>query len=75
MTMNAAATWQSPAGGSPRTYVNCRIQLNSRIAFGWRRLCTAIGHEVGLLLGRSHTRRAGRFMSETYRRPARKCRR
>lgn len=74
--VNALSSWTvqaSDAYAAPELNRDCRIDLSTRMAFAWPKLCTVVVHEYGHLAGRRHDDAPGRLMSAVYERPIPEC--
>ena len=55
----ANSTWNVTSGGR---WINCHVELNSRVTFSWSRFCTIMVHEYGHLIGLDHSGDRGSIM-------------
>lgn len=72
-SLNALATWKAAPGAPASTYVDCSIDFNRSVPYDYPRLCTAMLHEVGHLLGQQHTDDPNSPMSHEYLGPVGPC--
>jgi hypothetical protein len=72
-SLNALATWKSAPGAPASTYTDCSIDFNRAVPYDYARLCTAMLHEVGHLLGQQHTNDPNSPMSHEYLGPVGPC--
>lgn len=74
--VNAVSSWTvraADAYAAPELNEDCRIELSTRMPFGWPKLCTVVVHEYGHLAGLRHDEEPGRLMSAVYDRPLPAC--
>ena len=72
-SMNAQATWTATPGAPPSTYTGCLVEFNRQIPYDYGRLCSAMLHEVGHLMGQAHSTDPGSPMSHEYLGPVGPC--
>jgi hypothetical protein len=72
---NAISSWAN--AGDPyadwQGNVDCRIEFNRDMGFGWAKFCTVLVHEYGHLAGQRHDEHPGELMSAIYDRPIAEC--
>lgn len=73
--VNGISSWTAFGGGygDAETNEDCRIELNTKMAFSWAKFCTVLVHEYGHLAGHDHEGRSGQLMSAVYARPLAAC--
>lgn len=72
-SMHARATWSSTPGAPPAEYTGCMVEFNRQVLYDPGRLCTAMLHEVGHLMGQAHSEDPGSPMSHEYLGPVGPC--
>ena len=72
-SMNARATWTSPVGAPPSQYTGCIVEFNRQIPYDYGRLCSAMLHEIGHLLGQAHSSDPASPMAHDYIGPVGPC--
>jgi hypothetical protein len=72
---NAISSWANATDpyDAPESNVDCRIQMNAEMVFGWPKLCTVVVHEYGHLAGQRHEDEPGLLMSPIYETPLPAC--
>jgi hypothetical protein len=73
--VNGISSWSVTRGAyeAPEDNRDCRIELNTEMAFDWPKFCTVLVHEYGHLAGHPHDEHPGHLMSAVYSRPLAEC--